>query len=314
MFDILRAKRLKCYILNMNKSILLLVFVAFFGLSVTPMPTQAAPLKTVDGIITQINLQDGELLIRDRNGSPMTIKLPFKINANISVKGVLDDIKNIFDGVIEIKVKNATATDAIPIISHIYPGSGAAGTKITITGTGFTKKNNSVFIDSIPYASVGIPSKNGLTISFGLPIAPCDQRQKKCVGEDMKLGRHELLVANSNGRSNVVPFNLIPSPALSLITDSLPQVVAKTAYNAKISATGGARSYIWRISEGKLPGGIRVVQSFCSELVCRGDFTLAGIPTMPGKYDFKVSLTSGSENITKAFSIVVVQPINAPQY
>lgn len=130
----------------------------------------------------------------------------------------------------------------------------------------------------------------------------------------MKLGRHELLVANNNGRSNVIPFDLIPSPALSLTTDSLPQVVAKTVYNAKISATGGSRSYVWKISEGNLPRGIRVLQPFCADLVCRGDFTFVGIPTVPGKYDFKVSLTSGNENITKSFSIVVVQPINAPQY
>lgn len=297
----------------MRRSLLILGFAAF-ALLLSASKTYAAPLKTIDGIITQINLQEGTLLIRDRNGSPLTIKLPFQINANIGVKGVFDDIKNIFDGVTEIKIKNATATDAIPIISHIYPGSGTAGAKITITGTGFTKKNNSIFIDNIPYASVGIPSKDGLTLSFGLPIAPCDQRQKKCVGEDMKFGEHQLLVANSNGRSNVIPFTLIPSPALSLITDSLPQVVAKTVYNAKISATGGSRSYVWRISEGSLPRGIRVLQPFCVDLVCRGDFTLVGIPSMPGKYDFKISLTSGNESLAKQFSIVVVQPINAPQY
>ncbi len=279
-----------------------------------PIVSAATPTKNIDGIITQINLQEGTLLIRDRNGSPLTIKLPFQINTNISAKGILDDIKNIFGDVTEIKIKSATATDAIPIISHIYPGSGAAGTKITITGTGFMKRNNSIFIDNVPYAAMGIPSKDGLTLSFGLPIAPCDQRQKKCSGADMKFGEHQLLVANNNGRSNVIPFTLIPSPALSLTTDSLPQVVAKTVYNAKISATGGSRSYLWRISEGSLPRGIRIVQPFCSDLVCRGDFTLAGIPTVPGKYDLKISLTSGNENITKAFSIVVVQPLNAPQY
>jgi len=297
----------------MRKSILF-SGLAVFAVLFTWTEAYAAPLKTIDGIITQINLQEGTLLIRDRNGSPMTIKLPFAVNANLSAKGVFDDVKNILDNVTEIKIKNATATDAIPIISRIYPGSGTVGTKITITGTGFTKRNNSIFIDNVPYASMGIPSKDGLTLSFGLPIAPCDQRQKKCSRTDISFGEHQLLVANSNGRSNIIPFAVVPASALSLLTDSLPQVVAKTQYNAKISATGGSRSYSWRIVEGNLPRGIRMVQSYCLDLICRGDLSFTGIPTVPGKYDLKISLTSGSENITRRFSIVVVQPINTPQY
>ncbi|TSC60322.1 MAG: S-layer protein [Parcubacteria group bacterium LiPW_15] len=297
----------------MRKSILFSGFV-MFAVLFTGTEAHAAPLKTIDGIITQINLQEGTLLIRDRNGSPMTIKLPFAVNTNLSAKGIFDDVKNILDNVTEIKIKNATATDAIPIISRIYPGSGTIGTKITITGTGFTKRNNSIFIDNVPYASMGIPSKDGLTLSFGLPIAPCDQRQKKCSGTDISFGEHQLLIANSNGRSNIIPFTVVPSPALSLLTDSLPQVVAKTQYNAKISATGGSKSYFWQIVEGNLPRGIRLIQSYCLDLICRGDLTLVGVPTIPGKYDLKISLTSGSENITRQFSIVVVQPINTPQY
>jgi len=297
----------------MRKSILLfglVMFAAFFA----GTKAHAAPLKTIDGIITQINLQEGTLLIRDRNGSPMTIKLPFTVNTNLSAKGVFDDVKNILDNVTEIKIKNATATDAIPIISRIYPGAGTVGTKITITGTGFAKKNNSVFIDNIPYAAMGIPSKDGLNLSFGLPIAPCDQRQKKCSGSDLALGDHQLLVANGNGRSNVIPFKVTSAPPLSLITESLPQVVAKTPYSAKLSATGGSRSYFWRIIEGNLPRGIKLVQPYCLDLICRGDLSFTGIPTVPGKYDIKISLDSGGENITRQFSIVVVQPINAPQY
>lgn len=274
----------------------------------------AASIKKIDGIVTQINLQEGTLLIRNRDGSPLVIKLPFEINTNLSAKGILDEIKGTLENVTEIKIKNATDTDALPILSRIYPGFGTVGTRINMVGTGFTKKNNNIFIDNIPYAAVGIPSKDGLNLYFGLPIAPCDQRVKKCSGNELSLGDHQLQIANDNGRSNTIPFTVTASAPLQLITEYTPQVVAKTLYEAKLSATGGARSYIWRIFEGNLPQGIRMVQPVCADLICRGDATLKGFPTIPGKYDFKISLTSGNENITKQFSIVVVQPINTPQY
>lgn len=286
------------------------VGLVFFASFLALPAAHAAPTTKIDGIITQINLQDGTLLLRDRNGNPVTIKLPFEININLSARGVLDDAKNILSNVTEIKIKNATATDAIPIISRVFPGSGEVGAKVTLYGTGFTKKNNSVFIDNIPYAAVGIPSKDGLSVSFGLPLSPCDQRQKKCSGADITPGKHELLVANENGRSNPMPLTILPSPALAMETDILPQVVAKTIYSAKIHATGGSRSYVWRIFEGNLPQGLRIIQPFCFDILCREDLTIAGIPKFPGKYDFKISLTSGKENITRDFSIVVVQPIN----
>ncbi|MDI6734404.1 MAG: putative Ig domain-containing protein [Patescibacteria group bacterium] len=293
-----------------------LILVALF-LCVT-IVAEAVPInkpKLYDGIITHIDMTSGSFVLRLRNGDQVTVKTPIEVNNFISIKGVLDTIKGTIEEVSEIKLKDKNGSDIIPNILVLNPGSSQVGEKITIIGTGFTKKGNSVTIGNIQNAIMNLTSKDGKTITFGLPPTPCNQKTKlNCMVSVIPAGIYDITVSNINGISNPVPFQIIPLPPLTILTDILPQVTAGMRYQSPIIGIGGAEAYSWRISAGMLPPGLILAQSACKETPCKTNAIVSGTPTTPGVYQFTVTLISGQENISRQFIITVVQPINERYY
>lgn len=283
-----------------------------FGFTVSAQNLPYQKPKVYDGIVTQINQADGSFVFRLRDGSLITVKNRIESDAFLSVKGVLNPATGILDKISEIKIKETTDPEKPPLITLMNPGSGQIGTSITLTGTGFLKKNNEISIGSTKSALINLPSPNGKTITFKFPAAPCNQKTKtNCPATVLTSGNYNISVSNKNGLSNAVPFNLTPLPPLAITTDILPQVVGGILYKANISAIGGTESYNWRLTGGQLPSGLLLAQAPCQETPCKTAALVSGIPTIPGIYQFTVTINSGSEIISKQFQITVVQPINS---
>lgn len=118
-------------------------------------------------------------------------------------------------------------------IASLSPSSGVVGTQVTITGSGFTKTNNSIaFFDPIASHHIdGTPgnviennasSPDGKTLIFTVPsggisgILCDDSDNKHCMGIAainlaQRGGSYPVSVKNSNGESNILMFTIIPN-------------------------------------------------------------------------------------------------------
>ena len=63
-------------------------------------------------------------------------------------------------------------------------------------------------------------------------------------------------VADGSGRSASASFALTAVNALRVLTAILPEVVAGSAYQTMLQATGGTPPYRWTVVEGRLPDGL----------------------------------------------------------
>jgi len=63
-------------------------------------------------------------------------------------------------------------------------------------------------------------------------------------------------VADGSGRSASASFALTAMNALRVLTTTLPEVEAGSAYQATFQATGGTPPYRWSLIEGRLPDGL----------------------------------------------------------
>jgi|GEM_PF-3729868 len=116
-----------------------------------------------------------------------------------------------------------TPVQQAPIISQILPSSGPTGTKVTLTGTGFTSAENTINFGGIVNAVTGISSSdgNGTTLSFVIPSQLCNQLSGSAVCPPLKPGTYDVSVTNVNGTSNAVKFIVTgqPSPRGTLSID-----------------------------------------------------------------------------------------------
>ncbi len=118
-------------------------------------------------------------------------------------------------------------TVSTPTVSHLSPSSGAIGTTVTITGSGFTSDNTVIFdYGVIPHIS----SSNGVSLTFVVPEAlspSCAYSNPACMLAIRMLqpGTYNVSVQNANGTSNVLTFTVtngstVASPKVSSITPS----------------------------------------------------------------------------------------------
>jgi len=84
-----------------------------------------------------------------------------------------------------------------PVIISLTPWQGVLGAEVTIAGSGFTAKDNSVNFGGVVKAVTGLRSSDGKTLLFQVPQSPCK------VGQSC-----DVSVTNANGTSNTVPFLL----------------------------------------------------------------------------------------------------------
>ncbi len=110
-------------------------------------------------------------------------------------------------------------TTSAPTISSVSPTSGPTGTTITIHGTQFTDRGNTILMDyttnsSSWYELAGDFASNGTSITLTLPSQyPCPTYAYLAVGcpyPSAITGTHTLRVKNSRGISNAVSFTVNP--------------------------------------------------------------------------------------------------------
>ncbi len=285
------------------------------AVSATAKQTAKPKIQSYEGVITQFNAGDGNFVMRLRDGRSVTVNNPFSVGAFVSVNGVLDPKANLIPDISQITFKNLSAADAIPVLLELNPGSGMIGTQVTLRGSGFTKKGNAVNFGGVQNAIPNIPSPDGKTLTFTIPARACPGGvQKGCTQPILKRGNadYEISVSNANGVSNTTKFDLFDTPPLRILTTALPQAVQQQ-YNTTLDALGGLESYVWMITSGSLPPGLKLVQSVCIASPCKVPATLRGTPTIPGSYIFTITLTSGTEIVSQEFTIVVVPTLSTPQ-
>lgn len=98
-------------------------------------------------------------------------------------------------------------------ITAISPSSGLAGTKITVTGQGFTPTGNRISFAGVNNAVIKLSSPDGTTLAFAIPATPCDQiKGDICIAKVLDPGTYLISVENTNGISNTLAFTVISSP------------------------------------------------------------------------------------------------------
>jgi hypothetical protein len=105
-------------------------------------------------------------------------------------------------------------------------------------------------------------------------------------------------VSDANGVRATKDFTLTVAAGLTITTaPQLSPGVPSAAYSESLVAIGGTPPYIWSISAGALPPGVRLDPATGA---------LAGTPSASGSYDFTATVTD-SANVTaqKAFTIVI---------
>ncbi len=268
-----------------------------------------APVQPVyEGIVTQFNLGDGSFTLRQRDGSLLTVQNPFAVGAFVRVKGTLSG--GVLNQVPQIQILDPASVPPIPAISVANPGTGEVGTQVVLTGSGFTRWGNSVDIGSVQNAVINLPSRDGSTLTFSFPAAPCNQKTTTaCPTAVIAPGLYDLKVRNKNGVSDTVSFQVLPLPELGITTDILPQAQTGTYYRTDIEGIGGAEKYNWKVT-GNLPSGMFVVETACQSIPCKSPERIYGWPQQAGTYNFTVTLSSGSEVIARQFLLTVVQSLS----
>jgi hypothetical protein len=96
-------------------------------------------------------------------------------------------------------------------------------------------------------------------------------------------------------------------PALSITTGgTLPQGTQNVAYAAQLNATGGNGSYVWSVAGGSLPSGWTLSSA-------TGLISAAAGFVQPGTFGFTIGVASGSQNASKAFTVVIAQAVTPVQ-
>jgi peptidoglycan hydrolase-like protein with peptidoglycan-binding domain len=117
-----------------------------------------------------------------------------------------------------------TPTSQSPVVSSLSPTSGAIGTTVTVTGSGFTN-DNTVMFDS--GAILHVSSSNGTTLTFNVPdsLTPaCYYSTPRCLVATRMVtaGNYSVSIQNSNGTSNSLVFtvtgNSTNSPTISSLS------------------------------------------------------------------------------------------------
>jgi hypothetical protein len=106
-------------------------------------------------------------------------------------------------------------------------------------------------------------------------------------------------VTDAVGGRTTKEFSLTIAATLTISTAAqLPQGVPDTPYNTPLAAAGGSAPFVWTVSTGSLPAGLRLDASTGA---------ITGIPESPSTANFTVTVTD-SLNVTaqKAFTLTIV--------
>jgi parallel beta-helix repeat protein len=104
-------------------------------------------------------------------------------------------------------------------------------------------------------------------------------------------------VKDSAGQSATAGLSIqIASAPLQIVTSSLPDATLGQAYNAQLSAVGGATPYTWSVSAGSLPAGISLSSSG----------SISGPATASGSFSFTIGLKdANAQTASRSYTLTV---------
>lgn len=267
--------------------------------------------ETYEGIINQIYSGGERVSLRLRDGRVVTMDNPFTAGAFVRVKGFFDTIEQNITRLTDVQVTSREIQRDLPVIFSINPGSGPAGTRVTIKGTGFSPVSNDINFANVPGAVRGLAAPDRSTLTFVIPsTVPCP-KDVFCPNTKLEPTIYPVSVSNASGTSESAKFHVIASQPFSIFTNELPQAVQNQRYRAEIEALGGV-SYTWNIINGTLPPGLSFSQPTCIFAPCRDKGVIEGVPTVAGSYPITVSVRSEGETVSKNFTLTVIQAISSP--
>ncbi len=150
-------------------------------------------------------------------------------------------------------------------------------------------------------------SKNNLKVAClgtTIEIYVNGQRLATLNDDSLTSGRISLAASEANTSVNFDNFRLYKftnsyiaeaAPSIPIITlSSLPDGEVGVNYKEVLTASGGTPPYLWELARGALPEGLSLISATGA---------ITGTPTMEGKYDFSIKLTSGTGEATQEMSI-----------
>ena len=174
----------------------------------------------------------------------------------------------------------AVGRKQLPKISNITPSAISAGTKVTLTGSGFTLENNSLFVRGKTILK-GLVSHDGSTIIFSIPPEiPCDLGQACPVK-----------IINANGISNARVFKFVaavvppaeePPPPPEPAPVPTPILVNPPTASLRVEpATVTAGQPLTLIVSGSSEIGLAAVWWFGKSTGVTGATVVSAFPTAP---------------------------------
>jgi hypothetical protein len=169
------------------------------------------------------------------------------------------------------------ASAATPAPTSIAPTSGAVGTSVTVTGTGFTSPGLSATVAGEP-VTVTVNSSTSATL-----VVPGDAPSGT------------VTIALSNGGSALSPSF---SFTVFQFTSGFADAEVGANYTPRVGVTGGKAPYTWLVASGTLPAGL----SFSSS----GAFS--GAPKASGASTVTVQATDANGGAAQYLLTITVDP------
>jgi hypothetical protein len=228
-----------------------------------------------------------------------------------------------------VSPSSTTGTSATaPTISYITPTSAAVGSTVYVSGSGFNNEYSEVCFDN-----TNIPTAincSGITSLMNFIATDQSGNHSFNIPSGLSIGSHTVQVCALSGGpangslpepldcSNNLTLNVVVSTtgtsatAPTITTTSLPSGTVGSSYSASISGSSGSSvyaqnsGYAWSVS-GLPPGlvnGLPSGETGACEYGCSST-SISGTPTTAGTYPVTVTLTSGSQTVSKQFNLVI---------
>lgn len=202
--------------------------------------------------------------------------------------------------------KTPAPVTTAPAIKSINPTSGPANTTATISGTGFTTSNNSVYLSASSYFGSSnnfglliatVRSSNTYTLQFIIPSSIPNGGGDSLINP----GTYTLTVVNANGASNHTTFTVTPSMATSCVINSF------TASPLTVP-TGGTASLSWSTNNcTNIYISDTGLSTFNTQVASSGSMSVSptAYPQSSTTYTIEAHDATGTGVITNSVTVVV---------
>lgn len=141
---------------------------------------------------------------------------------------------------------HVNAQAASPVINSVQPASGMTGATVTLTGSGFTARNNKITFGNVNGRANVITaiSMDEKTLVFNVPVAvKCAAGNVGCTTSGSyptSAGQYNISVTNANGTSNSMMYTVITNyeQVTPLVITSVTPGVVKPGEIATITGSG----------------------------------------------------------------------------